>query len=228
MTFAGFLQGSPIPLAPCRTVPLQVPTTAEVVIEGTVDPAEGAIEGPFGNHTGFYAPAGPAALLRISAISRRPGAIVPATVVGPPPMEDCWMARAWERLLLAFLRRLFPSIVDIRFPMEWTFHQSTIISLDQPDPAMVREIAARLWSTPWFSAARLTIFTDAAFVPPGAPDLAWRCINLATAPDDLFRDDSGTRLALNATGSRYERMPVAPDPGIATRVSQRWREYGFT
>jgi 4-hydroxy-3-polyprenylbenzoate decarboxylase len=147
MTFAGFLRGKAIEMSACRSVPLRVPATAEVVIEGFVDPSETVLEGPFGNHTGSYSPSGPAALLRVTSISHRPGAIIPATVVGPPPMEDCWMAKAWERLLLAFLKKLVPAVADIHFPLEWVFHQSAMISLEKPNPAMVREIAARLWDT---------------------------------------------------------------------------------
>lgn len=227
MAFAGFLRGEPIPLASCRTVPLQVPATAELVIEGFVDPTESVMEGPFGNHTGFYAPAGAASLLRVSAISRRPGAIIPATVVGAPPMEDCWMAKGWERLLLSFLKRLVPAIDDIHFPLEWTFHQSAVISLATPDHGMVREIADLLWRTPWFNAARLTIFIDAADAGPAAPDLAWRCINLAGSADSLLRDSSGTRLALDATGGGLPRQPLRPDQQIAELVTKRWREYGL-
>ena len=227
MAFAGFLRGEPIALAPCRTVPLQVPASAEVVIEGFVDPAGTVREGPFGNHTGYYAPAGSAPLMRVSAISRRHGAIIPATVVGPPPMEDCWMAKAWERLLLAFLQRLIPGIVDIHIPLEWTFHQSAVISLDQPDPAMVREIARRLWDCPWFKDARLTVFTDAGTTAAAAPDLLWRGINLAGSADDLFRDDSGARLALDATGGSGFRQPLLPDETIVRHIDRRWPEYGI-
>ena len=71
------------------------------------------------------------------------------------------MAKAWERLLLAFLKRLVPAVADIHFPLEWIFHQSAVISLEKPHPAMVREIAARLWDTPWFSDARLLVFVAA-------------------------------------------------------------------
>ena len=74
----------------------------------------------------------------VTSVSHRADAVIPATVVGPPPMEDCWMALAWERLLLAFLRRLAPAVSDIHFPMEWVFHQSPVISLVNPAPGMVR------------------------------------------------------------------------------------------
>lgn len=227
MTFAGFLRNAPIPMAACRTVPLQAPAMAEVVIEGFVDPAETVMEGPFGNHTGCYSPTGPAALLRVTGISHRPGAVIPATVVGPPPMEDCWMAKAWERLLLAFLKRLVPAVVDIHFPLEWVFHQSAMISLDKPNPAMVREIAAALWDTAWFSAARLIIFVAADAAPADEREIAWRCINLTDFTDDIFRDSSGRRMALDATGGRRPRRSLHTDPTMELQVLQRWQAYGI-
>jgi 4-hydroxy-3-polyprenylbenzoate decarboxylase len=227
MTFAGFLRGTPIGVAACRSVPLRVPSHAEVVIEGFVDPTETVVEGPFGNHTGAYSPAGPAALLRVTSISHRPEAVIPATVVGPPPMEDCWMAKSWERLLLAFLKKLVPAVADIHFPLEWVFHQSAVISLEKPNPVMVREIADRLWETPWFSAARLMVFVAADSAPANEHEIAWCCINLTDYPDDIFHDNTGRRLALDATGSRLPRQPLQAEPAMERQVLLRWQEYGI-
>jgi 4-hydroxy-3-polyprenylbenzoate decarboxylase len=227
MTFAGFLRGAPIGMSACRNVPLRVPATAEVAIEGFVDPAETVLEGPFGNHTGSYSPAGPAALLRVTGISHRPGAVIPATLVGPPPMEDCWMAKAWERLLLAFLKKLVPAVAEIHFPLEWIFHQSAVIYLEKPNPAMVREIADRLWDTPWFSDARLIIFVAADAAPANERETAWRCINLTEYTEDMFHDSSQRRMALDATGCRLPRQPLRADPAMELCVLQRWREYGI-
>jgi 4-hydroxy-3-polyprenylbenzoate decarboxylase len=227
MTFAGFLRGAPIEMANCRSVPLRVPATAEAVIEGFVDPAETVLEGPFGNHTGSYSPAGPAALLRVTSISHSLGAIIPATVVGPPPMEDCWMAKAWERLLLAFLKKLVPAVAEIHFPLEWVFHQSAMISLENPNPAMVREIAATLWDTPWFSDARLIIFVSADTAPANEREIAWRCINLTDYTDDILHDSTRRRMALDATGCRLPRQPLQADPAMELHVLRRWQEYGI-
>ena len=227
MTFAGFLRGAPLATAPCRSIPLRVPCGAEVVIEGYVEPGENVNEGPFGNHTGFYAPVAPAALMRVTAISHRPDAVIPATVVGPPPMEDCWMAKAWERLLVAFLKKLVPAISDIHFPLEWIFHQSAIISLENPQPGMVREIAGKLWGTPWFSAARLLIFVDAAGQAANETGTAWRCINLIEYAHDIYHDTTQQRLALDATGRRQTRRPLCADPAMKLHVLQRWQEYGI-
>lgn len=227
MTFAGFLQSSPITMAPCRTLHLQVPALAEIVIEGLVDPGEIVSEGPFGNHTGLYSPAGAAALLRVTAISHRPGAIIPATVVGVPPMEDCWMAKVWERLLLAFLKRLSPDVSDLHFPMEWIFHQSAIISLEKPNPAMVRETAHRLWNTPWFSAARLLIFTERGIKSDDIARVAWQTINLSEFGRDLFSHSDGKRWALDATGGDCRLQRIVSDPETVQNIDRRWPEYGI-
>ena len=227
LTFAGFLRGSCINMFACRTVPLSVPAAAEVIIEGYINPAEEVMEGPFGNHTGFYSPAGSAALLRVTAIQHRVDAVIPATLVGPPPMEDCWMAKAWERVLLAFLRRLVPAVAELHFPLEWIFHQSAIISLDNPTAGMVRETAGLLWSTPWFSAARMMVFIDAQDNGADLSGIAWRAINLSEFSHDIFFDTSGKRMALDATGCGSPQQGIRGDVAVAGRVAQCWREYGL-
>src|SRR6185369_10007162 len=160
-------------------------------------------------------------------IRRRADAVIPATVVGPPPMEDCWMAKAWERLLLAFLRRLVPAVTGLHFPIEWIFHQSAIISLENPTPDMVRETAGILWSTPWFGAARILVFVDANGGVADASMGAWRSINLSGFEDDLFHDQSGKRLALDATGSRFERPRIRQSDDVVRSIGKRWKEFGI-
>lgn len=227
MSFAGFLRGRTLEMAACRTVPLRIPANVEVVIEGYVDPLETVTEGPFGNHTGFYSPAGNAALMRVTAISHRSEPVIPATVVGPPPMEDCWMAKAWEAVLLVFLRQLVPTVQQISFPLEWVFHQSAVIYLEKPNPAMVRETAELLWSMQWFCAARLLIFADSAHDNTDMNKVAWSSINLAEFQRDLFYDQSGLRLGLDATGSGTCRNIVSTDNEILRRIDLRWQEYGI-
>ncbi|HXE96571.1 MAG TPA: UbiD family decarboxylase [Dongiaceae bacterium] len=225
LTFAGFLRGTPLVTAPCRSIPLRVPAGAEVVIEGYVEPGETVTEGPFGNHTGFYSPAAPAALLRVTAISHRPDAVIPATVVGPPPMEDCWMAQAWERLLLAFLQKLLPTVSDIHFPLEWVFHQSAIISLENPEPGMVRNISARLWALPWFRSARLLLFVTAAAEPLELSRAAWKAINVTDFSADVFNDEATGRVAVDATGCSGPRPKVKISAETAALIARRWKEY---
>ncbi len=225
LTFAGFLRTVPLDTVPCRNVPLQVPAGAEVVIEGYVEPDDTATEGPFGNHTGFYSPAAPAALLRVTAISHRPDAVIPATIVGPPPMEDCWMALAWERLLLAFLQRMVPSVTDIHFPPEWVFHQSAIISLENPQPGMVRNISSRFWALPWFASARILVFVTGDAPLAGLACAAWRTINLTDFTTDIIHDTPTGRVAIDATGCRLSRPEIRISTETAALVTRRWKEY---
>lgn len=225
MTFAGFLRGAPLVTIPCCSVPLRVPDGAEAVIEGYVEPGETVTEGPFGNHTGFYSSAAPAALMRVTAIRHRRDAIIPATVVGPPPMEDCWMAQAWERLLLAIIKKVAPSVADIHFPFEWVFHQSAIISLENPQHDMVRNIAARLWALPWFSSARLLLFVSADRDPVELSHAAWRAINVTDSTGDIIHDHATGRIAVDATGCRSPRPEVTVSAESAALVDRRWKEY---
>jgi 4-hydroxy-3-polyprenylbenzoate decarboxylase len=227
MTFAGFLRGLPFDTVPCTTVPLRIPTGAEVVIEGYVEPRETVMEGPFGNHTGFYSPAAPAALMRITAIRHRSNAIIPATVVGPPPMEDCWMAQAWERLLLAFLRRIVPSIKDIHFPFEWIFHQSAIISLENPQPGMVRNISAQLWAISWFAAAKVLLFVTADAKTTDLSHVAWKIINVTDFSKDIIHDKATARIAVDATGCDIKQKVVSPSAETLNLIAARWKEYGL-
>ena len=227
VTFAGFLHGAPLVTVPCRSVPLRVPEGAEVVIEGYVEPGETVSEGPFGNHSGFYSPAAPAALLRVTAISHRRNAVIPATIVGPPPMEDCWMAKAWERLLLVLLHKMVPSIKDIHFPTEWVFHQSAIISLENPHIGMVRNISGQLWMLPWFAAARFLLFVTSDSELPTLPRAAWRSINLTDYAEDIIDDRATGRLAIDATGCRLSRPEVQISAEYSNLVTSRWKEYGI-
>lgn len=137
------------------------------------------------------------------------------------------MAQVWERLLLAFLRKLAPGVVELCFPLQWVFHQSAVISLENPTPAMVRETAARLWATPWFSVSRLLVFVAADGLPSDLSRVAWTAINSCDLSTDLFRDDSGHRTALDATGCREPRQRIEPDREISLKIAKRWNEYGL-
>ena len=137
------------------------------------------------------------------------------------------MAQVWERLLLAFLKKMIPAVVGIHFPLEWVFHQSAIISLENPAPGMVREVAAALWETPWFSDARLIMFINADTDPADHGRVAWRGINLVDCAKDLFHDDSRQRTALDATGGGLVRPVLKADPVTVGNVMQRWHEYGI-
>lgn len=225
LLFAGWLRGGSIPVVPCSHAPLEVPAEAELVIEGFAEPDKPLIEGPFGNHTGRYDPAGSAARITVTRITRRNAPIIPVTVVGPPPQEDCWMMLGWERLLAAILPRLISGIGDICIPLPWVFRNSAVISLENHSPRMVRETVHALWQLPWFHKARLLVLVDAGVAPQNMQQVAWRVVNEADWLDDLIKDEAGGRLAIDATRRSVEEL--LPDGSTTQLLEKRWKEYGL-
>jgi 3-polyprenyl-4-hydroxybenzoate decarboxylase len=110
--------------------------------------------------------------------------------------------------------------------MEWIFHQSAIISLEKPNPAMVREIASRLWDSPWFAAAQLLVFVDACVDPGDLSTVAWQAINSPGLGQELFHDRDHKRSALDATNNTSQ-LSLTSDPAIKLQVQRRWPEYGI-
>ncbi|HEX3344044.1 MAG TPA: menaquinone biosynthesis decarboxylase, partial [Polyangiaceae bacterium] len=126
--FAGFLRKRAVATVACKTVALEVPADADFVLEGYVDPREPLVdEGPFGDHTGYYTPVDRFPRFHVTALTHRSDAVYPATLVGPPPMEDAWLGKATERLFLPLLRMLFPEIVDMNLPVEGAFHNLVLL-----------------------------------------------------------------------------------------------------
>jgi 4-hydroxy-3-polyprenylbenzoate decarboxylase len=107
---AGFLRGKPVEIVKCETVDLEVPATAEIVLEGYVELSEMRSEGPFGDHTGFYTMAEDYPVFHLTCITHRKDPIYAATIVGKPPMEDAWMGKAVERIFLPAMRMTIPEI----------------------------------------------------------------------------------------------------------------------
>ena len=113
---AGFLRGEPVELVKAKTVDLEVPANAEIVLEGTIEKGEVGLEGPFGDHTGYYTAAEPFPVFRLSAITMRRDAIYPSIVVGKPVQEDAWLGKATERIFLPAIKMTVPEIVDYDLP----------------------------------------------------------------------------------------------------------------
>ena len=126
---AGFLRQKPVELVKCETVDLEVPATAEIILEGHVNLEELRPEGPFGDHTGFYSLEDLYPVFHLSCITHRKNPIYSTTIVGKPPMEDGWMGKAVERIFLPLMRLTIPEIVDINLPVEGVFHNLMIVSM---------------------------------------------------------------------------------------------------
>ncbi|MGA8153463.1 MAG: UbiD family decarboxylase [Terriglobales bacterium] len=143
---AGFLRQKPVELVKCETVDLEVPATAEIVLEGHVHLDELRTEGPFGDHTGFYSLEDLYPVFHLSCITHRKEPIYSTTIVGKPPMEDGWMGKAVERIFLPLMKLTIPELVDINLPVEGVFHNLMIVSIKKSYPGQARKVMNAIWS----------------------------------------------------------------------------------
>jgi 4-hydroxy-3-polyprenylbenzoate decarboxylase len=159
---AGFLRKKKVELVKCLTNDLQVPADADIIIEGYVDPDEDYIlEGPFGDHTGYYSLADMYPKFHVTAITHRKDAVYPATVVGIPPQEDGWIGKATERIFLAPIKMtLVPEIVDMELPVEGVFHNVTIANIDKTYPGQALKVANAMWGAGQMMLNKMLIVCD--------------------------------------------------------------------
>lgn len=230
MAFAGYIRNEPVSMVRCLTSGIMVPANAEMVIEGYLDPGEARDEGEFGNHTGYYTTGGDVPVVHVTCITHRNWMIYPATVVGPPPMEDCYLAKATERLLLPLSRRQVPAIVDINLPMEGIFHGCAVVAIRKEHAGQARQVVNELWHTGWLRKAKLLIVVDADVPVNDLSLVGWKVVNNAEWPRDLIIADD--RMGLDATGKLAEetdgirRQEIRKDEVICKLVERKWREYG--
>ena len=248
MIFAGFLRGKGAQIAKASLSDIDLPADAEFVLEGHVDPEERRTEGPFGDHTGFYSLQDDYPVFHLERITRRRHPIYPATIVGIPPKEDCWMAKATERLFLPFLKRLCPEIADLSMPIEGVFHNCAIVSIKKRYPGQARKVMNFLWGMGQMMYTKLIVVVDDDIGLRDLSMVAWRVFNNIDAARDLVlsegpldaldhsspRPGFGTRLGVDATRKLgvegHDRPwpdPLRMDERITRLVDGRWREYGI-
>lgn len=145
LMLSGFLRQRPLRVVKCITCDLEVPAESQFVLEGYVKAGEKRMEGPFGDHTGYYSPIEPYPVFHLKAITMRSDAIYHATVVGLPPMEDQWLGKITERLFLPLIRLQLPEIIDINLPVEGCFHNLCFVSIDKRYPGHARKVMNALW-----------------------------------------------------------------------------------
>lgn len=144
---AGFLRERPVELVKCVTNDLRVPADCDIVIEGYVDPSEEkVIEGPFGDHTGFYSLEDYYPLFHVTAITLRRGAVYPATIVGVPPQEDAYIAKATEKIFLAPIRAaMLPEVRDLWMPEAGVAHNIAVVDIRTDYAGQALKAASSLW-----------------------------------------------------------------------------------
>ncbi|WP_104692359.1 menaquinone biosynthesis decarboxylase [Helicobacter felis] len=162
----GLIRGKRATLAPCVSNPLCVPIDADIILEGWVDTSHLEIEGPFGDHTGFYTPKEPYPVLEVSAISLKPNPIYLATIVGKPPLEDKYMGYFTERLFLPLLKKSAHGLMDYHMPENGVFHNLILAQINPSYPGHAHQIMHHFWGT-----GQMSFVKHAIFVGPNAPKL---------------------------------------------------------
>jgi 4-hydroxy-3-polyprenylbenzoate decarboxylase len=248
MMFAGYLRRLPVPVVKCVTNDINVPANSEFVLEGYVDPEELREEGPFGDHTGYYSERGMYSVFHLTKITRKKKPVYMATIVGRPPMEDCYMAKTTERLFLPLLKIAAPEIVDINFPLEGVFHNCVIVSIKKRYPGHARKVMNALWGLGQMMYTKMIVVVDEQVSPHDLSAVVWKVFNNIDARRDLELSDGpldaldhasplrfyGTRLGVDATkklpGEGHGREwpdDIEMDKDTKDLVSRRWGEYGF-
>ena len=248
VVFAGWLRGEGVELVRCVTNDLEVPAHAEIVLEGYVDPRERRLEGPFGDHTGYYSLARDYPVFHLTAVTRRARPIYPTTIVGRPPQEDYWLGKATERLFLPIIRMVLPEVVDMNMPAEGIFHNLVIVSIRKRYPGHARKVMAALWGMGLMMLAKTIIVVGEHVNVHDLSEVAWRATGnidpkrdlvLVEGPmDDLnhaaLRHRFGGKLGVDATEKTVMDDVVQPWPEeismsdeIRALVTRRWKDYGL-
>ncbi|HLB12103.1 MAG TPA: menaquinone biosynthesis decarboxylase, partial [Dehalococcoidia bacterium] len=157
---AGWLGRQKIEMAKGVTLDLEVPAQAEIVLEGYTDPQERRLEGPFGDHTGFYSLPDHYPVFHLTAITHRRDPIYQATLVGRPPMEDYYMGKATERLFLPLIRLVLPEVVDINMPWQGVFHNMVLVSIVKTYPGQGRKVISALWGLMLLMLSKFIVVVD--------------------------------------------------------------------
>ncbi|EAI9788516.1 menaquinone biosynthesis decarboxylase [Campylobacter jejuni] len=155
----GFIKKTPAKLTPCENG-IFVPYDSDIVIEGYVDLEEFKVEGPFGDHTGFYTPAELFPVMKVEKIYAKKDAIYQATVVGKPPLEDKIMGLGTERIFLPLLQTSVPDLIDCNMPENGVFHNLILAKIDAKYPAHAQQIMHAFWGVGQMSFVKHAIFVD--------------------------------------------------------------------
>ena len=247
LMLAGFLRGDPVELVRARTVDLEVPAAAEIVLEGYVQAGDEETEGPFGDHTGYYSPAEPFPVFHLTAMTMRRDAIYPSIVVGKPPAEDAWLGKATERIFLPAIRMSVPEIVDYDLPVAGAFHNCAIVSIRKAYPGHAQKVMHAIWGLGLLSLTKSVVVVDEHVDVHDYAEVFFRvCANVDPKRDVLLSEGPldqldhtpvipcyGGKLGIDAThkgtgeGTREWPAEIVMSDEIRMKVDARWGEYGI-
>ena len=247
--FAGLYGGTGVNLARCKTLDLEVPDNAELVLEGTITPGEVAPDGPFGDHMGYYGAVEDAPLIRFHCLTHRKNPIYATTFSGRPPKEEALIAIALNRIYTPILRRQVPEIVDFFLPMEALSYKVAILAIDKAYPGQARRAALAFWSAlPQFTYTKFVIVVDKEINIRDPRQVVWAISSKVDPQRDVFilpdtpfdsldfacpKVGLGSRMGIDATTKIPPETdhpwgePLRSDPQVAALVTRRWAEYGL-
>jgi 4-hydroxy-3-polyprenylbenzoate decarboxylase len=248
LLIAGFLRNKAVELVDCKTVPLQVPASAEIVLEGWVDPTELVVEGPFGDHTGFYSLADDYPVFHVECITHRKDPIYHTTLVGRPPQEDCWITAGIERILLPVLQKQFPEILDYRMPFAGVAHNLMYIKIDKQYPGHARKIMNAIWGLGQAMFTKVIVVVDSDVDIHSDEEVAWVVLNnidpqrdleFTMGPMEVLDHASraacyGSKVGIDATRKMPEEGftrewpdAIVMSDEVIEKVNDNWKNYGF-
>jgi 4-hydroxy-3-polyprenylbenzoate decarboxylase len=248
MLFAGFLRKKPVHLVKAKTVDLEVPEDAEIVIEGQIDPTERRMEGPFGDHTGYYSLADMYPVLHVTAITHRKRPVYPCTIVGRPPMEDGWLGKATERLFLPLLKLTLPEVRDLNLPVEGIFHNIALVSIKKRYPGHAFKVMHALWGLGQAMFTKMVFVFDHDVDVQDVKECLWRLGNnidperdmcLVRGPIDVLDHSSramgfGSKIGFDCTrklpAEGFDREwpdVIEMSPEVKSRVDRLWHSLGI-
>lgn len=245
--FSGITRKKGVKLLKCRTVDLEVPANAEIVLEGYVDPNDMRSEGPFGDHTGYYTPAELFPTFTLTGIMRRRHPIYLTTVVGKPVLEDSFIGKAIERSFLPLIQMFHPEVVDFAMPAAGWFQGLAIISIKKQYPGQAKKVMLGLWGMGQLSLTKMFIVVDSDIDVQDMNDVIWALTTRAdpsrdtvivnNTPTDTLDPASplvnlGSKLGIDATTKSREegymreiQQLAVVDEKTKALVDSRWKEY---
>ncbi len=211
--FSGFLRREPVELVRCKTVDLEVPANAEIVLEGYVNLGELRTEGPFGDHTGFYSLEGEYPVFHVTCITHRKDPLYLTTIVGPPPQEDYFIGHAIERVFLPVMKMQHPEIVDVAMPAEGIFQNLMIVAIRKSYPGHARKTMNAIWSLGQAMFTKVIVVVDHDVNVQDSGEVVWKAlcaidperdIQFVLGPVDTLdhaarRQDFGSKMGIDAT-----------------------------
>ena len=248
MVFAGFLRKKAVEMIKCETVDVEVPAGSEIILEGYVNMDELRVEGPFGDHTGYYSLADNYPVFHITCITHRKNPIYPATIVGKPPMEDCFLAKATERIFLPLLQSQLPEILDINLPLEGVFHNCAVVAIKKSYPQQAKKVMHAIWGMGQMMFTKMIIVVDAHVNVQDMNEVWWRVFNNIDAKRDIVMVDGpldvldhsspmpnwGTKVGIDATKTwpqegQTREWPdeIVMSEDIKKMVDAKWMELGL-